>query len=189
VVALLGIDLQALSAPASFEETVARAILDVLVVLLIADLLWQTARAMLVRKEYDVTHAEETDQEANRRRARLRTLLPIGRNILAIVILVAAVLMALSSIGVEIGPLIAGAGVVGVAIGFGAQTLVKDIIAGVFFLLDDAFRIGEYVKSGEVRARSNRSRFARSSSATIVGRCTPCRSESLARSPTIHATG
>jgi len=61
--------------------------------------------------------------------------------------------MALSSVGIEIGPLIAGAGVVGVAIGFGAQTLVKDIIAGVFFLLDDAFRIGEYIESGEVRGR------------------------------------
>jgi hypothetical protein len=46
--------------------------------------------------------------------------------------------------GVNIGPLIAGAGVIGLAIGFGAQTLVRDIIAGVFFLIDDAFRIGDY---------------------------------------------
>ena len=53
--------------------------------------------------------------------------------------------------GVEIGPLIAGAGVVGVAIGFGAQTLVKDIISGMFFLLDDAFRIGEYIVSGSYK--------------------------------------
>ena len=51
----------------------------------------------------------------------------------------------------QIGPLIAGAGVVGVAIGFGAQTLVKDIIAGMFFLLDDAFRVGEYIVSGSVK--------------------------------------
>jgi small-conductance mechanosensitive channel len=49
---------------------------------------------------------------------------------------------------VQIGPLIASAGVVGVAIGFGAQTLVKDIISGIFYLLDDAFRIGEYIQSG-----------------------------------------
>ena len=62
-----------------------------------------------------------------------------------------AVLMALSAIGVQIGPLIAGAGVVGVAIGFGAQTLVKDIISGMFYLLDDAFRIGEYIQSGSYR--------------------------------------
>jgi small-conductance mechanosensitive channel len=53
----------------------------------------------------------------------------------------------LSSIGVNIGPLIAGAGVIGLAIGFGAQTLVKDIIAGLFFLLDDAFRVGDYIQT------------------------------------------
>ena len=56
--------------------------------------------------------------------------------------------MVLASLGVEIGPLIASAGVVGVAIGFGAQTLVKDIISGIFYLVDDAFRIGEYIQSG-----------------------------------------
>jgi small-conductance mechanosensitive channel len=56
--------------------------------------------------------------------------------------------MILSSMGIEIGPLIAGAGVVGVAIGFGAQTLVKDVISGMFYLLDDAFRVGEYIQSG-----------------------------------------
>jgi moderate conductance mechanosensitive channel len=62
-----------------------------------------------------------------------------------------AVLMALSALGVEVGPLIAGAGVVGVAIGFGAQTLVKDIISGMFYLLDDAFRVGEYIVSGSYK--------------------------------------
>src|SRR3546814_10847173 len=56
--------------------------------------------------------------------------------------------MTLSAMGIEIGPLIAGAGVVGVAIGFGAQTLVKDVISGVFYLLDDASRVGEYIQSG-----------------------------------------
>jgi len=60
-------------------------------------------------------------------------------------------LLVLSSLGVNIGPLIAGAGVLGLAIGFGAQTLVRDIVSGIFFLLDDAFRMGEYVSIGEVR--------------------------------------
>src|ERR671923_2983717 len=59
--------------------------------------------------------------------------------------------MGLSALGVEIGPLIAGAGVVGVAVGFGAQTLVKDIISGMFYLLDDAFRVGEYIQSGNYK--------------------------------------
>ena len=60
-------------------------------------------------------------------------------------------MLVLSSLGVDIGPLLAGAGVVGIAIGFGAQTLVRDIVSGVFFLLDDAFRLGEYIDIGEIR--------------------------------------
>ena len=66
-------------------------------------------------------------------------------------IVVMALLMVLSSLGIEIGPLIAGAGVVGVPIGFGAQTLVKDVISGIFYLLDDAFRVGEYIQSGTLQ--------------------------------------
>ena len=89
--------------------------------------------------------------EAVHSRARMRTLLPIARNMLLVVLAVMAVLMALSALGIEVGPLIAGAGVVGVAIGFGSQTLVKDIISGMFFLLDDAFRVGEYIESGSIR--------------------------------------
>jgi small-conductance mechanosensitive channel len=63
-------------------------------------------------------------------------------------VLAVAAMMVLSSLGVEIGPLIAGAGVIGVAVGFGAQAVVKDVISGVFYLLDDAFRVGEYIQSG-----------------------------------------
>ena len=58
-----------------------------------------------------------------------------------------ATMIILSSLGVNIGPLIAGAGVIGLAIGFGAQTLVKDIISGLFFLMDDAFRVGDYIQA------------------------------------------
>ena len=82
------------------------------------------------------------------RRARLRTLLPIFKNALAATLLVVTALMVLAELGIEIGPLVAGAGVVGVAIGFGSQTLVKDVISGVFYLMDDAFRVGEYIQSG-----------------------------------------
>jgi small-conductance mechanosensitive channel len=60
-------------------------------------------------------------------------------------------LILLSSLGVNIGPLIAGAGILGIAIGFGAQALVKDIVSGLFFLLDDAFRVGEYVNIGDTK--------------------------------------
>jgi small conductance mechanosensitive channel len=60
-------------------------------------------------------------------------------------------MMVLSGLGVEVGPLIAGAGIFGVAIGFGSQTLVKDVISGIFYMTDDAFRVGEYIQSGNYK--------------------------------------
>jgi moderate conductance mechanosensitive channel len=71
--------------------------------------------------------------------------------VLFITLMAMAAMMALSALGLEIGPLIAGAGVVGVAIGFGAQTLARDVISGMFYLLDDAFRVGEYIQSGNYK--------------------------------------
>ncbi|MGA9534437.1 MAG: mechanosensitive ion channel family protein, partial [Desulfobacterales bacterium] len=81
--------------------------------------------------------------------SRIATLLVLLRKFMLAVIIVLASLIILSSVGVNIGPLIAGAGVIGLAIGFGAQTLVKDIISGMFFLIDDAFRVGDYVDTGK----------------------------------------
>ncbi|WP_448950293.1 mechanosensitive ion channel family protein [Labrys neptuniae] len=80
--------------------------------------------------------------------ARLLTLLPLLRMTSAIVLLVLLVLSALWTMGIEITPLLAGAGVFGLAIGFGAQALVRDVIAGIFYLVEDVFRIGEYIESG-----------------------------------------
>jgi small-conductance mechanosensitive channel len=69
----------------------------------------------------------------------------------AIIICVVAVLVALADIGVNITPLIAGASVFGLAISFGSQTLVKDIVSGIFYLSDDAFRVGEYIDCGKAK--------------------------------------
>jgi small-conductance mechanosensitive channel len=65
-----------------------------------------------------------------------------------VVLLVLLILSSLWALGIEITPLLAGAGVVGLAVGFGAQALVRDVIAGIFFLAEDAFRVGEYIESG-----------------------------------------
>jgi small-conductance mechanosensitive channel len=129
---------------------------NAVIILLVADLLWQLTRTTIDRQLLALApaspeHARELSEEEVRRSSRLRTLLPILRIMAFIVLAVMAVLMALSSLGVQIAPLIAGAGVVGLAIGFGAQTLVKDVISGMFFLLDDAFRVGEYIESGSIR--------------------------------------
>jgi small-conductance mechanosensitive channel len=80
--------------------------------------------------------------------SRLLTLLPLLRVTTAVLLLVLLVLSSLWALGIEITPLLAGAGVLGIALGFGAQALVRDIIAGVFYLADDAFRVGEYVEGG-----------------------------------------
>jgi small-conductance mechanosensitive channel len=80
--------------------------------------------------------------------SRLLTLLPLLRVTTAVLLLVLLVLSALWALGIEITPLLAGAGVLGIALGFGAQALVRDVIAGVFYLAEDAFRVGEYIESG-----------------------------------------
>lgn len=115
-------------------------------VVLVADLLWHMAKCWIDGQLVTSDETGLTPQETSRR-GRLRTLLPILRNALAAVGLTITVLLVLAELGVEIGPLIAGAGVFGVAIGFGSQTLVKDVISGVFYMLDDAFRVGEYIQA------------------------------------------
>ena len=131
---------------------VTRGLLEALVILVIADLLWQVVRVLIdERLAGDQPPIDALDDEELRRQARLRTLLPVLRNFAFFIVLVMASLSALAAMGLQIGPLLAGAGVVGIAVGFGAQTLVRDILSGVFFLLDDAFRVGEQIESGDIR--------------------------------------
>lgn len=95
-------------------------------------------------------HLDRLRREAQAARsARLRTLLPLIHTTLAITVLVVAGLMVLSEIGVNIAPLLAGAGIVGVAIGFGSQKLVQDVITGVFLLLENTMQVGDVVKVGD----------------------------------------
>ncbi|MCK8515119.1 mechanosensitive ion channel [Methylonatrum kenyense] len=82
--------------------------------------------------------------------SREKTLLTIFRNAIAIVIITMAVMISLAELGINIGPLIAGAGVLGLAIGFGAQKLVQDIITGVFIQLENAINAGDVVTAGGI---------------------------------------
>lgn len=82
--------------------------------------------------------------------AREKTLLALFRNAIAIAIVTIAGMVALSELGIDIGPLIAGAGVIGLAIGFGAQKLVQDIITGVFIQLEDAIHQDDYITAGGI---------------------------------------
>ncbi|MDI7861658.1 mechanosensitive ion channel family protein [Rhizobiaceae bacterium n13] len=129
---------------------VIRGVLGGVLILLFADLVWQLVKAFINRRLELAQIAGGTDEELARK-GRLLTLLPTLRNFLAVVIAVVAVLMVLAGLGVQIGPLIAGAGIFGVAIGFGSQALVKDVISGIFYMTDDAFRVGEYIQSGSYK--------------------------------------
>jgi small-conductance mechanosensitive channel len=86
------------------------------------------------------------------RSARARTLLPLLRTTVLVVILVFVALIVLSELGLDIAPLLAGAGVVGLAIGFGSQALVKDIITGLFILIEDSLAVGDVVDVGKGHA-------------------------------------
>jgi small-conductance mechanosensitive channel len=123
-------------------------VLSIVVALLLGFIVWEYTKARIDAKlkEEMPEEGEEWDEggEGGTRRG---TLLVLLRKFILTVVFVTVGLIVLSSIGVQVAPLIAGAGVLGIAIGFGAQTLVRDIISGIFYLLDDSFRVGDYVES------------------------------------------
>jgi small-conductance mechanosensitive channel len=129
-------------------------VLSVIVMVVLGVIAWEVVKARIDRKlkEDSLTRDEgEGEEGGGPGGSRSATLLLLLRKFILAVLFVVVALITLSSIGVDIAPLIAGAGVVGLAIGFGSQTLVKDIIAGLFFLSDDAFRIGDYVEAGAAK--------------------------------------
>lgn len=128
---------------------------DILAVGFIGYVVYQGIKVFIDRKiweEGDTAEAPEPGDEGSGQSAsRLATLLPLARNFLLITIAVMTIMIVAAEFGVNIAPLFAGAGVVGLAVGFGAQTLIADIFSGAFFLIDDAFRKGDYVESAGIR--------------------------------------
>ncbi len=138
------------------EEAV-DAVVEILVTLLLAHAAWDFISTAIGRKLAEGGYVVEAEKEGEDdewgggvAQDRSQTLLPMLRKFLGVVIVVMTTLIVLSALGINIGPLLAGAGVVGLAIGFGAQKLVRDILSGIFFLMDDAFRVGEYLDAGGV---------------------------------------
>jgi small-conductance mechanosensitive channel len=120
--------------------------------MLLGIVVWQFTKARIDRKiREEMPDDDEEMEEGGRGGSRIGTLLVLLRKFVFSVLFVIVSLIILSSLGVNIGPLIAGAGVIGLAIGFGSQTLVKDILSGVFFLIDDAFRVGDYIETGGIK--------------------------------------
>ena len=146
------VDVQGVAA-LGIGETVAGSLFNIVITLILASAAWgilKTAIRHAVPEEAGDAEME-AGEAGGQGGSRLQTLIPLLGRFLLVVLVVMVGLIILSELGVNIGPLIAGAGIFGLAIGFGAQTLVKDILSGMFFLLDDAFRIGEYVNVGSAQ--------------------------------------
>jgi small-conductance mechanosensitive channel len=134
-------DLAAWYATAAGAQTVG-VVLHLLIILAVAAAVWIGIASLL---EHKLTPAEDADPATV---ARANTLMGLFHTTLAIAIIIMTLMIVLAEIGINIGPLIAGAGVLGLAIGFGAQKLVQDVITGVFIQLENAMNTGDFVTAG-----------------------------------------
>jgi moderate conductance mechanosensitive channel len=125
--------------------------LQVLLVLFLAWLAYRALGIMLRRIERSAAGADPSTVSIQEQR--VATLLSLVRSVGIVVIAVIALFMVLTALGLEIGPLLAGAGVVGLAISFGAQSLVKDILSGLFILFENQFGVGDVIRVGDVSGR------------------------------------
>jgi len=126
----------------------ASSLINVAVVLVAALVIWHLLNGAIER------YLSATDGAGNpvARSGRIRTLLPLIRNAVFVTLALMVGLIVLSEMGVNIAPLLAGAGVLGIAVGFGSQKLVQDIIAGAFILFEDTVAVGDNVKLGDEHA-------------------------------------
>ena len=125
-------------------RSVVQSALSIFATLLLAYVVWAICRTIIDRMlEADRPQSEQDmdDMEEGTEGSRKGTLLTLLRKVIFALIGVIVILITLSAVGINIGPLLAGAGILGIAVGFGSQTLVRDILSGVFFLMDDSAMI------------------------------------------------
>jgi small conductance mechanosensitive channel len=123
-----------------FSRSLLSAFVKIVINVTVALVLWECANAYLNGRIERLTTTGRA-----RHASRLRTLLPMIKATIGVAIFLVAGLICLSNIGVNAAPLLAGAGVLGIAVGFGSQKLVQDIITGLFLLLEDAMQVGDVV--------------------------------------------
>jgi small-conductance mechanosensitive channel len=137
------------AAGGGIEDRLSAALLEAAAALVVGWAIWRAVRIVLDRYAPQTGDAELESEGFGKTGSRLDTLVPLIRSTALVVIATLSILTALAALGVNITALLAGAGVIGLALGFGAQTLVKDVITGVFYLIEDAFRVGEYLVTAE----------------------------------------
>ncbi|GGE19286.1 hypothetical protein GCM10011390_43130 [Aureimonas endophytica] len=119
-------------------------VISILVVPLAVWLIWITVDTLI---ENALAPVDNFGRQ-RRQSARVKTLLPLLRNFIFAALTVVTVIAVLANIGVNVAPLLAGAGIIGIAISFGSQQLVQDVITGFFFLFEDALAIGDVISTG-----------------------------------------
>ncbi|ARP89847.1 hypothetical protein CAL14_05705 [Bordetella genomosp. 9] len=135
-----GLDALDWFAPGTLGRSMAGAALTIVVAVIVAILVWEAAQYAVERR------LQRWQRQGDMvRAARLRTLLPMLRTALFIVVALIVGLTALNQIGINTTPLLAGASIIGVALGFGSQKLVQDFITGIFLLMENAMRVGDWV--------------------------------------------
>ena len=129
--------------------------IKVIVILFIAWLINRISRFVVSKavKTFIEKSQEITGKDGRIQEERIETLTKVFKSTLSIVIWTAAFLTMLPELGVNIAPLLAGAGLVGLAIGMGAKDLIQDYLAGLFILLEDQYRVGEEVEIGGKKGR------------------------------------
>jgi small conductance mechanosensitive channel len=109
-------------------------------------------RAMLLRRSRSANTPATPEAliDQNRHEQRASAISQLFKSVISVAVWTIAGIMVLSNLGIDVGPILASAGVVGVALGFGAQTLVKDYLAGIFMILEDQYGVGDLIDVGSV---------------------------------------
>lgn len=130
----------------SFWKGFGEGVIRVFLILIIARLV-----VWIIHKTIDRVVIDSEDKRLINHARRMTTVGKLLKNVVSYVIYFIASMLVLSEFGINLGPLLAGAGVLGLAIGFGAQSLVKDIITGFFIVLEDQFGVGDVIQTGQFK--------------------------------------
>jgi small conductance mechanosensitive channel len=124
--------------------------IPILIIMVVGAVLWFVLNRFLpriVRRVVAQTGYKESKEELEKR---TNTLLSIFKGMARVIIIIVVIIMVLDEVGVPIAPVLAGFGIVGVAVGFGAQYLIRDLIAGIFIILENQYRVGDVVKVADI---------------------------------------
>lgn len=136
-----GVSVLAFAANNSFGRAVSNSLSSIGLILLVTWLLWVVIDTAIQEALKPAVGKRATRQPSTR----IKTILPMLRNAVKIVLVVICTITTMANLGINVAPLLAGAGVVGLAIGFGSQQLVQDVITGLFILIEDTIAIGDWV--------------------------------------------